>query len=70
MARRRNSVVAYRKAVAKTSGKRERSLGVSRHSAASEWLKLSRPERERFGREVRSEADLAAWIERRRRSMG
>ena len=60
---RRGRYFAYRQAVAKRAAQCDRSRGLSRHDAASEWLRLSAADRERFERQVRSRSDLAAWLE-------
>jgi hypothetical protein len=58
---RRGSYFAYRQVVAKRAAQRDRSRGLSRHDAASEWLRLGPDERARFAQAVRSSADLRAW---------
>lgn len=46
----RKSDFAYRQAVAKRVAQRDRSRGLSRHDAASQWLRLNPDERKRFAR--------------------
>ena len=58
---RRGNYFAYRQAVAKRAAQRDRSRGLSRHDAASEWLRLAPDERARFAKTVPSSADLRAW---------
>jgi hypothetical protein len=66
MIRRRGGFFAYRQQVAKTTVQRERSIGLSGHDPAGEWLKLSRSEREHFAQTVTTQAELQAWREERR----
>lgn len=67
---RRGSYFAYRQVTAKRSALRDRSRGLSRHDAASEWLRLNADERQDFARAVRSKADLAAWEDQNARRSG
>lgn len=66
MTGRRGGFFAYRQQVAKTTVRRERSLGLSGHDPAGEWLRLSRSEREQFAQAVTTQAELQAWREERR----
>jgi hypothetical protein len=61
---------ASRRMKAKEIVRRERSRGLSRNDAASEWLRLNRADRERFARELRTDDDLRAWQAENRRKEG
>jgi hypothetical protein len=53
-------VVAYKRAVAKHRGQRERSIGVGGHDAASKWLAMSPAERQAL-----SDGEVRAMLKER-----
>jgi hypothetical protein len=64
----RKAAYGYRRAVAQSAMRRERSVGVRGCDPAALWLALSPPEKQAFAEEVGSADELAAWAAARRRA--
>lgn len=60
------SFFAYRQAVARSAGSRERSAGFDRDQAATVWLRASPAERRELLTEVTTTAELDRWLAARR----